>query len=93
MSSARRKKSSARSGGRLRSLDVLQRLLPGFWAESEDVARGVRSDAGEHVAQVIEGVHAMELARGEQRVDDASAFGAAFGSGKEPVLSFMRSSA
>jgi len=65
---------------------VLQLLLPGFGAESEDVASGVGADAGEHVAQVGEGVEAVQLAGGEQGPEDGSTLGALRAAGKHPVF-------
>jgi hypothetical protein len=70
----------------------LQCLLPGFGAEGEDVACWVRADANQDVAQVVEGIDAVQLAGGEQRVDDARTFSPALGSGEEPILSTDRQS-
>src|SRR5262249_19400940 len=87
---AKSQKSSRPRRGRLRSLDVLQCLLPGFGAEGEDVAGGVRADAHEDVTQIVEGVNAVQSARGEQRVDDAGSLGSGLGSSEEPILASDR---
>jgi hypothetical protein len=82
-------------GGRRRasrSVEVLQLLLPGLGIELKDVARRVAPDAHDDVTQVLEGVDPVELAGGEQRVEDAPALGAVLASGEEPVLAVMASS-
>jgi hypothetical protein len=59
-------------------------LLPAFGAEGEDVASGLLADAREHVAQVLEGVDAVQLAGGDERVD-ARRLGALVAYAEEPV--------
>jgi hypothetical protein len=78
--------------GNSRSVEILG-LLPAFGAESEDVARGVVTDADQDIAQVVERVHADHLARGDERVEDAAALRPFLAPGKEPVFSTMRTSA
>lgn len=69
-----------------RSVEVLQLLLPGLGAEVEDIAGGMAADAHDDVAEVVEGVDSVQLAGGEQRVEDAGAFGTVVASREEPVL-------
>ena len=77
---------SARRGNSLRSVEVLGWLLPVFGTEGEDVASGVIADAHEHVAQVVEGVDAVQLAGGDERVEDAGALRTFVAAGEEPIL-------
>lgn len=81
-------------GGRRRvsrSVEVLQLLLPGFGTEFEHVAGGVAPDAHDDVAQVLEGVDPVQLAGGEQGVQDAGGLGAVLAAREEPVPTIMRS--
>src|SRR5579863_6809883 len=77
---------SARRGNSLRSVEVLGWLLPVFGTECEDVSSGVIADAHEHVAQVVEGIDAVQLARGDERVEDAGSLGPFVAARKEPIL-------
>ena len=90
-------RTAKRSGGgrrrASRSVEVLQLLLPGLGTELEDVARGVGADTHDDVAHVLEGVDPVQLAGGEQRVEDAAALGAVLAPREEPVLAAMRRSA
>ena len=70
---------SARRGNSLRSVEVLGWLLPVFGTEGEDVASGVIADAHEHIAQVVEGIDAVQLARGDERVEDTGTVGSFVG--------------
>jgi hypothetical protein len=71
---------------RLSSVEVLQLLLPGLGTELEDVASGVAADAHDDVPEVLEGVDPVQLAGGEQRVQDAGSLGAVLAAGEEPIL-------
>src|ERR1700684_2606281 len=77
---------SARRGNSLRSVEVLGWLLPVFGTEGEDVSSGAIADAHEHVAQVVEGVDAVQLAGGDERVEDGGTLGAFVAAREEPIL-------
>jgi hypothetical protein len=80
--------SAKRSGsGRRRSrrVKVLQLLLPGLGDELEDVTCGMTPDAHDDVAEVLEGVDPIQLASGEQRVQDAGRLGSVLATGEEPI--------
>jgi hypothetical protein len=57
-----------------------------FAAEGEDVARGVVADADEHVAELVEGVDPVQLARGDERVEDARSLRALLAAREELVF-------
>ena len=84
---------SARGSDGLRSVEVLGWLLPVFGTEGENVAGGMLADADKHVAQVVEGVDAVQLAGGDQRVEDTRPLGSFVASSEEPVFASMPSSA
>jgi hypothetical protein len=86
------KRSGGGGRGASRSVEVLQLILPGLGAELEDVASGVAAHTHDDVAQVLEGVDAVQLAGGEERVEDAASLGAIFASGEEPVFAPDRNS-
>jgi hypothetical protein len=50
----------------------------------------VGADADDHVAQVVEGVDAVQLACSEQRVEDAGALRTVLAPREEPVLAADR---
>jgi hypothetical protein len=81
---------SACRGNRLRSVEVLGWLVPVFGAECEDVASGVIADAHEHIAQVVEGIDAVQFAGGDERVEDAGPLGSFVAARKEPILTAHR---
>ena len=70
----------------MRSVEVLQLLLPGLGAQVEDVAGRMSADEGKHVAEVLPRVEPVELARLDERVENAGALGAAVVRGEEPIL-------
>jgi hypothetical protein len=86
------RRSAERSGGVLRSVEVLACVLPGFGVEGEHIACGVLSDADQDIAQVVEGIDRVELAGGQERVEDAGALSALVASGEEPIFAAYRES-
>jgi len=81
-----RRPSGRNRGSELRSVAVLQLLLPGLGREAEGVAGGMAVDADQDVGEVDEWIDAVEPAAGEDGVQDAGALGAGLAAGEEPVL-------
>jgi hypothetical protein len=63
------------------------------WQKVVDPRRGVRLDAKEHVGEVVDRVHAVDLACGDERVEAGQALAGLVRSDEEEVLPLMRSSA
>lgn len=68
-------------------------LSPESRGELLDLALGMRAHPLQDVHQVGVGIDAVHLARDYQTLKDADVFGTDFRPAKQPILSFMQSSA
>ena len=60
----------------------LEALFQVPWQQIGDAADGVLGDSGEHGAEIVFRVDAVELGRADERVDGSGALAACVGAGK-----------